>query len=34
MGGDERVDHILKKYGDASVLNNIKDLIVIKSTGH
>ena len=31
MGGDERVDHILKKYGDASVLNNINDLIVSKS---
>jgi len=26
-GGDARVDHILNKYGDSSVLNNIKDLI-------
>ncbi|MBN2632885.1 MAG: DUF937 domain-containing protein [Bacteroidales bacterium] len=26
-GGDERVDHILNKYGDASVLDNIKDLV-------
>lgn len=31
MGGDERVDHILKKYGDASVLNNINDLISSKA---
>lgn len=31
MGGDERVDHILNKYGDASVLNNIKDLISAKT---
>jgi hypothetical protein len=31
MGGDERVDHILNKYGDASVLNNINDLISSKS---
>jgi len=31
MGGDERVDHILNKYGDASVLNNINDLIASKS---
>jgi len=31
MGGDERVDHILNKYGDASVLNNIKDLISSKA---
>jgi len=30
-GGDERVDHILNKYGDASVLNNIKDLISSKA---
>ncbi len=30
-GGDERVDHILNKYGDASVLNNIKDLISAKA---
>ncbi len=30
-GGDERVDHILNKYGDASVLNNIKDLISNKA---
>jgi hypothetical protein len=30
-GGDERVDHILNKYGDASVLNNMKDLISSKS---
>lgn len=29
-GGDERVDHILNKYGDSSVLNNIKDLISTK----
>jgi len=26
-GGDARVDHILNKYGDSSVLDNIKDLI-------
>ncbi len=25
-GGQDRVDHILNKYGDASVLNNISDL--------
>lgn len=31
QGGDERVDHILNKYGDASVLNNIQDLIQAKS---
>lgn len=31
MGGDQRVDHILNKYGDASVLNNIKDLISSKA---
>ena len=30
-GGDERVDHILNKYGDSSVLNNIKDLISNKA---
>jgi hypothetical protein len=30
-GGDERVDHILNKYGDSSVLNNIKDLISSKA---
>jgi hypothetical protein len=30
-GGDERVDHILNKYGDPSVLNNIKDLISAKT---
>ncbi|MCU0459527.1 MAG: DUF937 domain-containing protein [Bacteroidales bacterium] len=30
-GGDERVDHILNKYGDASVLNNIKDLVSNKA---
>jgi hypothetical protein len=29
-GGDERVNHILNKYGDSSVLNNIKDLISSK----
>ncbi|MCJ7448661.1 MAG: DUF937 domain-containing protein [Bacteroidales bacterium] len=32
QGGDERVDHILNKYGDSSVLNNIKDLISSKAT--
>ena len=32
MGGDARVDHILNKYGDQSVLNNIKDLISAKAT--
>jgi hypothetical protein len=31
MGGDQRVDHILNKYGDASVLNNIKDLVTSKA---
>lgn len=31
QGGDARVDHILNKYGDASVLNNIGDLISAKS---
>jgi len=30
-GGDERVDHILNKYGDASVLNNISDLVSNKA---
>lgn len=30
-GGDERVDHILNKYGDASVLNNIRDLVSKKA---
>lgn len=30
-GGDERVDHILNKYGDSSVLDNIKDLISNKA---
>ena len=29
-GGDARVDHILNKYGDSSVLNNIQDLIASK----
>jgi len=29
-GGDARVDHILNKYGDQSVLGNIKDLISSK----
>lgn len=29
-GGDARVDHILNKYGDSSVLSNIKDLISSK----
>jgi hypothetical protein len=31
QGGDERVDHILNKYGDSSVLDNIKDLISNKA---
>ena len=31
-GGDARVDHILNKYGDPSVLDNIKDLISSKTT--
>lgn len=31
QGGDARVDHILNKYGDSSVLNNIKDLISTKA---
>jgi hypothetical protein len=30
-GGDERVDHILNKYGDSSALDNIKDLISNKA---
>lgn len=30
-GGDERVDHILNKYGDAAVLNNIRDLVANKA---
>ena len=30
-GGDERVDHILNKYGDSSVLNNLQDLISAKA---
>jgi len=30
-GGDERVDHILNKYGDSSVLNNIRDLVANKA---
>lgn len=30
-GGDERVDHILNKYGDPSVLNNIRDLVANKA---
>ena len=31
MGGDDRVDHILNKYGDSSVLNNIRDTISSKT---
>jgi hypothetical protein len=31
QGGEARVDHILNKYGDPSVLNNIKDLISSKA---
>lgn len=31
-GGDERVDHILNKYGDSSVLDNIKDMISSKAS--
>jgi hypothetical protein len=31
QGGDARVDHILNKYGDSSVLNNIKELISTKA---
>lgn len=30
FGGEARVDHILNKYGDSSVLGNIKDLITSK----
>jgi len=30
-GGEERVNHILNKYGDSSVLDNIKDLISSKA---
>ncbi len=30
QGGDARVDHILNKYGDSSVLGNIKDVISAK----
>lgn len=30
-GGDDRVDHILKKYGDSSVLDNIRDLVASKA---
>ncbi|NSW95046.1 MAG: hypothetical protein HPY62_10120, partial [Bacteroidales bacterium] len=29
-GGDERVNHILNKYGDPSVLDNIQDIIARK----
>lgn len=32
QGGDERVNHILNKYGDSSVLGNIKDLIANKAS--
>jgi hypothetical protein len=32
QGGDERVDHILNKYGDQSVLGNIQDLISSKAS--
>jgi hypothetical protein len=32
-GGQERVDHILNKYGDPKVLNNIEGLINEKSQG-
>jgi len=31
QGGEARVDHILNKYGDPYVLNNIKDLISSKA---
>jgi hypothetical protein len=31
-GGEQRVDHILNKYGDSSVLDNIKDLISAKAS--
>ncbi len=30
-GGDQRVDHILNKYGDSSVLNDIKGVIAKKA---
>ena len=30
-GGDARVDHILNKYGDPSVLDNLQDLIASKT---
>lgn len=30
-GGEERVDHILNKYGDSSALDNIKDVIASKT---
>ena len=32
FGGDDRVDHILNKYGDQSVLDNIQDLIASKAS--
>jgi hypothetical protein len=32
QGGDARVDHILNKYGDQSVLDNLQDLISTKAT--
>lgn len=32
FGGEARVDHILNKYGDQSVLENIKDLISSKAS--
>ncbi len=32
FGGEARVDHILNKYGDQSVLDNIKDLISSKAS--
>jgi hypothetical protein len=31
-GGEERVNHILNKYGDSSVLNNIKDLVASRAS--
>jgi len=31
-GGDARVDHILNKYGDQSVLDNIRDLMASKAS--
>lgn len=31
-GGNDRVDHILNKYGDQSVLNSIRDLVSAKAT--